>query len=205
MLIEKIKVGVYQTNTYIVAKDKGKEAIIIDPAGDFERIKSIIKKYNLDLKYILLTHGHGDHIGAIKKLKEKYDLEIYIHKDDEYMLKNSKYNLTYKFGEEIEIAPDKTFKHGDNLKVGQLDIEFIHTPGHTKGSSCIKINSYLFSGDTLFYNSIGRTDLEGGDKDKILKSIKEKLLVLPSDIKVYPGHGAQTTINNERLKNPFFR
>lgn len=204
MEIINIAAGIYQTNCYLVHEGEGTEAFIIDPAGDFEKIDKIITENKLDLKYIILTHGHGDHIGAVEELREKYSSKVMIHKDDEYMLKDSEINLSARMSGGIEIEPDEVFVDNQTLKVGSLELKFIHTPGHTQGSSCVLVKSVLFSGDTLFLNSIGRTDLAGGDKNKIISSIKEKLLILPTDVRVYPGHGPTTTINNEILKNPFF-
>jgi glyoxylase-like metal-dependent hydrolase (beta-lactamase superfamily II) len=204
MLIKKISLGVYYTNCYIVSDKIGGEAFIIDPAGEFEKIDKIINENTFDLKYIILTHGHGDHIGAVEELREKYNCQILINKNDKHMLEDSKMNLTYRMGKKIEISPDKTFVDNDILNVGSLKLKFIHTPGHSEGSSCILVENILFSGDTLFKNSIGRTDLVGGDRKKIISSIKKKLLILPTDVIVHPGHGESTTINNEIIKNPFF-
>ncbi|MEA1974935.1 MAG: MBL fold metallo-hydrolase [Bacillota bacterium] len=204
MIIEQLELGMYYTNCYIVFEKTGSKAFIIDPAGEFEAIDKIIKKNQLELEYIILTHGHGDHIGAVEELREKYNCEVLINRLDKYMLEDSNANLTYRMGEKIEFSPDKTFVDNERLKVGSLELKFIHTPGHSKGSSCILVENFLFSGDTLFKNSIGRTDLEGGDRKKIISSIKTKLLKLPIDTIVYPGHGASTTINNEIIKNPFF-
>ncbi len=204
MFLKKVGVGVYYTNCYIAADELTKEAFVIDPAGDFEVIDEILVSNNLNLKYIILTHGHFDHIGAVKELKEKYNSIIYINEFDAYMVNDSEANLSSRMKDKIEFLPDKIFKDGDILKVGSLTLRLIHTPGHTEGSSCVLVGNILFAGDTLFKNSIGRTDLPSGDRFKIISSIKEKLLVLPKETLVYPGHGPSTTINNEIIKNPFF-
>lgn len=204
MKIIKLAIGSYQTNCYLVADEETKAAFIIDPAGDLEQIKNLIDTKAYDLKYIILTHGHGDHIGAVEGLKEAYDADLLIHEEDAEMLRDYQLNLTFRMGKKIEIEADQTFRDGDTLTVGDLELNFIHTPGHSKGSSCILVNDSLFSGDTLFLNSIGRTDLYGGDRREIIESIKNKLLILPKETKVYPGHGQATSIKNELKKNPFF-
>jgi glyoxylase-like metal-dependent hydrolase (beta-lactamase superfamily II) len=204
MKIIRIAIGSYQTNCYLVAHEATKEAFIIDPAGDLEQIKNTIDEKAYDLKYIILTHGHGDHIGAVEGLKEAYDAVLLIHEEDAEMLRDHQLNLTFRMGEKIEIEADQTFRDGETLMVGDLELKFLHTPGHSKGSSCVLVNDTLFSGDTLFLNSIGRTDLYGGDRRQIIESIKNKLLVLPEETKVYPGHGQSTSIKNELKKNPFF-
>jgi len=204
MKIIRIAIGSYQTNCYLVADEETKAAFIIDPAGDLEQIKNTIDEKAYDLKYIILTHGHGDHIGAVQGLKEAYDAVLLIHEEDAEMLRDHQLNLTFRMGEKIEIEADQTFRDGETLMVGDLELKFLHTPGHTKGSSCVLVKDTLFSGDTLFLNSIGRTDLYGGDRRQIIESIKNKLLVLPEETKVYPGHGQGTSIKNELKKNPFF-
>jgi len=204
MKIIRLAIGLYQTNCYLVADETTKAAFIIDPAGDLEQITNLINTKEYDLKYIILTHGHGDHIGAVEGLKEAYDAVLFIHEEDAEMLRDSQLNLTYRMGETIEMEADQTFRDGDTLMVGELKLRFIHTPGHSKGSSCVLVEDTLFSGDTLFLNSIGRTDLYGGDQRQIIESIKNKLLILPEETKVYPGHGQGTSIKNELKKNPFF-
>lgn len=204
MKIIRIPIGAYQTNCYLVSDEATNAAFIIDPAGDLEQIKNIVDEKAYDLKYIILTHGHGDHIGAVKGLKEAYDAVLLIHEEDAEMLRDHQLNLTFRMGEKIELEADQTFRDNEKLMVGDLELKFLHTPGHTKGSSCVLVNDTLFSGDTLFLNSIGRTDLYGGDRRQIIESIKNKLLVLPEETKVYPGHGQSTSIKNELKKNPFF-
>ncbi len=204
MKIIRLAIGSYQTNCYLVADEATKAAFIIDPAGDLAQIKDLIDTKEYDLKYIILTHGHGDHIGAVEGLKEAYDAVLFIHEEDAEMIRDSQLNLTYRMGQTIEMEADQTFRDGDTLMVGELNLRFIHTPGHSKGSSCVLVEDTLFSGDTLFLNSIGRTDLYGGDRREIIESIKNKLLILPKETKVYPGHGQATSIKNELKKNPFF-
>jgi len=203
MFLKKVRVGVINTNCYIAADELTKEAFVIDPADDFDIIDEVLVSNDLKLKYIILTHGHFDHIGAVEELKEKYNSTMYINEFDAHMLNDSEANFSSMMNNKIEFLPDHTFKDGDILKVGSLTLKLINTPGHTEGSSCVLVENILFAGDTLFKNSIGRTDLPSGDRFKIISSIKEKLLVLPKETIVYPGHGSSTTINNEIIKNPF--
>jgi glyoxylase-like metal-dependent hydrolase (beta-lactamase superfamily II) len=204
MNIKTIKAGAYATNCYIVSEDQGTQGVIIDPAGAYNEIKDYINENNLEIPYILLTHGHGDHIGAVLQIKENYGAKVLVHEKDAYMIENASKNLTDQLGSgPVEFMADDYVTHGQVIEVGNLKIKVLHTPGHTQGSVCYKIKNHVFSGDTLFASSIGRTDLEGGDRDQILSSIKEKLLILPNETLIYPGHGAQTSLKKEKVNNPF--
>lgn len=204
MNIEIVKTGIYLTNCYVIY-DEHNKGIIIDPTdGSYKKIQSLIEDKSLEISDVILTHGHGDHIGDLQKLKDELDVNIHIHKEDAYLLKDKQKNLSARMGLNIELEPDNVLEDNDTLEVGTMEVRIIHTPGHTKGSISVLIDDTLFSGDTLFNRSIGRTDLEGGDKDKILGSIKEKLFILPESTKVYPGHGAPTSIKQEKMTNPFF-
>ena len=189
------------TNTYIVSI--GSEALIIDPVGNLETINYYIKNKELNVKYILLTHGHGDHIGLVTELKELSNALVYIHNEDEEMINNSSLNLSSHFGKAISFKSDFHYKDGDELLLGTETIKIIHTPGHSKGSVCIQIQDCLFTGDTIFQGSVGRTDLYGGDYDKMLKSI-EKISKLDSNLKIYPGHGPSSQLSIEIRTNPYF-
>lgn len=204
MNVFRIPAGIYAVNCYIVFSEDSKSGIVVDPGGSADEIIKFVEDNNIDLKYIVLTHGHGDHIGGVKALKDKYDIPVLIHKEDEEMLKDANKNLskTMAFGA-IEIIPDRTLVDGDIIKFGELEATILHTPGHTKGGICLKIENYLISGDTLFKGSIGRTDLYGGDYETLISAIKTKLLVLDDEIVVLPGHGQSSTIKNERISNPF--
>ncbi|KXG76992.1 putative metallo-hydrolase [Thermotalea metallivorans] len=204
MIIERILAGIYATNCYVITCEDTKKTAIIDPGGDGDDIVSYIDKNGFDPVFIILTHGHGDHIGAVNEIKQKKGIPVFIHKDDGEMLGNADKNLTsFMSGPKIEFMPDTLLKDGDAIELGNLKLHIIHTPGHTRGSICIKVNDVVFTGDTLFANSIGRTDLEGGSFELIIDSIKRKLLVLDDEIKVLPGHGPATTIGMERMMNPF--
>ncbi|OGO78968.1 MAG: hypothetical protein A2Y23_02255 [Clostridiales bacterium GWB2_37_7] len=205
MLFKKLPLGKFVTNCYVIADDLSKEAAVIDPAGDFEEIKSFIEENGLKIKYILLTHAHGDHILALPELKEYSNAHIGVNAGDEDMLSRAELNMSgYFTSSPIEVRTDFYLKDGDILELGNTKLEIIHTPGHTKGSVCILFEKELMSGDTLFANGIGRTDLYGGDYDALMKSIVTKLFVLPDDIQVHSGHGNCSTILNEKDNNPFF-
>lgn len=197
-------VGLLAANSYIVYNRAKGQAGVIDPGGNGEKIFSKIKSLNLELKYILLTHGHFDHIDAVGWLKEKTDAQVAIHKDDSSCLEDSSKNLSISLGvESIQPQADLLLDHGDIIKIGNIELKVLHTPGHSLGSICFLCDNVVFTGDTLFSGSIGRTDFYGGNMNQILSSIKEQLLVLDDNTVVYPGHGPKTTIGNEKTTNPF--
>ena len=204
MIVERLPVGVYAANCYIVYSSDTSEAIVVDPGGEGEEILNRIKDLKLDVKYIILTHGHGDHIGGLLEVKNGTKAPVLIHEADESYLKDSVKNLSSLMSiNKIAISPDELLKDGDVLKLGDYDVEIIHTPGHTPGGICIKIGNDLFTGDTLFAGSIGRTDFEGGSYDEIISSIKDKLVKYPDETIVYPGNGPSSTIGREKKYNPF--
>lgn len=206
MKIIRIPAGIYAANCYIVFDESTSNGIVVDPGGDVDDILASITENDIEVKHIILTHGHGDHIGGVVGLKEALGASVMIHELDKDMLIDGTKNLsTVMAMGSIEIEPDRLLKDGDVLNVGDLNIEIIHTPGHTLGGICIKIGDNLITGDTLFAGSIGRTDLLGGDYNTIIKSIKDKLMIYPDDTKVYPGHGLSSTIGKEKISNPFVR
>ena len=198
MIIEAIPAGIYDANCYILVEENTKECGIIDPGGDSERLISQIDKLNAKPKFILLTHGHMDHVGGVIDLVKKYNIPFYISKaDEEYMEKDD-----FVFG----TLPKASgyLKENDILKLGDEIIKVLETPGHTKGGLCFLLNNdKVFTGDTLFNGSIGRTDFIGGSMSEIINSIKDKLLPLGDRVDVYPGHGDMTTIEHEKKYNPF--
>lgn len=198
--------GIYAANCYIVFSEKTRKGIVIDPGGDAYEIVSDLNKNNIQVEYIVLTHGHGDHIGGVKELKEKLKAPVVIHNEDADMLQDASLNLsnTMSMGE-IKITPDKTVEDGDTLVFGELKAMIVHTPGHTKGGMCLLIEGNLFCGDTIFKGSVGRSDLYGGNHEALINSIKEKILTLPDNIMLYPGHGQPTTVGEQRATNPFLR
>lgn len=206
MIVERIPAGIYAANCYLVYSENDKAAIIVDPGGDVDDLVNAIDKNNLDLKFIVLTHGHGDHIGAATALKDRYKVDVLIHEDDAEMLESGEINLSTKMAMgSVELKADRILKEGETIVFGDLEAKVIHTPGHTKGGICLLIGNSLITGDTLFKGSIGRSDLYGGDFEALISSIKNKLLELPDETIVYPGHGGQSTIGYEKRTNHFLR
>lgn len=202
--IKTLVVGPIQNNCYIVS-DQNNRTFVIDPGGDGQQI--VAECQGLDIQYIINTHGHLDHIGANDALKEAFPgAKLAIHQDDEKMLYDANLNLSSLMGENIKSPKaDIVLKDGDALPFGERELKIIHTPGHTLGGILVQIDNFLFTGDTVFAGSIGRTDLPGGDMKTLLKSIKEKFLSLPDGLIVYPGHGEETTVKEEKESNPFFQ
>lgn len=188
------------TNCYIIKDEETNEVMVIDPGGETNKIVDMINILEGNLKYIYLTHCHGDHIGAVEELRDKKGGKVLIHSDDYEGLKNPEINLTGFMSElPISIEADARVNDGDLLHVGKIEFRVIHTPGHTKGGSSLysEKEQMLFSGDTLFKGMWGRTDLPTSSFEDIMKSINDKLLVLPDDTVVYPGHGIITKIIEE--------
>lgn len=206
MFLEKIPAGVYAVNCYVIGDDKTNKAAVVDPGGDVDKIIEVLEDNDFKLEYIILTHAHGDHVGGVEELREKTGAPVYMHKDDHNMLKNSRINHSVSIsGIKVEIEADYFVKDGDSLELGNLMLSIIHTPGHTQGGICIQVENVLLSGDTLFANSIGRSDLEGGNQEQLIESIKNKLFTLSEELTVLPGHGPATTIRIEKLTNPYVR
>lgn len=193
-----IPAGSYMTNCYIVIDETTNESIIIDPGDAAEKLLEEFDKTGSHLNFIILTHGHADHTAAVKEFKNKYNVDVYMSEKDSELIDSEE----YMFGNRDENA-NKFVKDGDVLKFGSKTIKCIETPGHTPGGICYLIEDCLFSGDTLFNSSIGRTDFPGGDYAAIISSIKNRLMKLDDKVKVYPGHGMETTIGFERQSNPF--
>ena len=204
MISKELIVGPLATNCYIVGSESSREGVIIDPADEAKVILREVKDLALDIKFILLNHGHFDHIGALKEVKEAIGAEVAMHKDDamrlqEYSLAGEQFGLSNP----VPPAPDRLLQDGDSIDVGDLHFSVLHTPGHTPGGICILVNGVVFSGDTLFNYGVGRCDLPGGSYSQLMDSIRTKLMTLPDETIVYPGHGATTIIGTERQGNPF--
>lgn len=206
MKVITIPAGIYAANCYLVYSEDEKKALVIDPGGDGELIMKKAEDLDLSIEYIILTHGHADHIGGVGELKTLSHAPVGIHKADEAMLKNGDVNLSSQMAMgRVELAPDLILEDGDELKFGSLLAKIIHTPGHTPGGISIKIEDSIFTGDTLFAGSIGRTDFPGGSYEEIIASIKEKIIIYPETTIIYPGHGPASNIKIEKDTNPFLR
>ena len=202
LLLQRFELGQIYTNCYLVADKEAKELAVVDPAGDFDVLQAAIDQTGCEVKYIFNTHGHWDHVGANAQLREYTGAPILIHKDDAPMLKQG-YDTVFQVRIEASAA-DKFLEEGQTWSLGRYNIEVLHTPGHTKGGVSLVIPGQLvFSGDTLFQLSIGRTDLLGGSFNELMDSIRNKLFKLPDELLVFSGHGAHTYIGEEKKYNPF--
>lgn len=206
MKVLSLSVGAMEVNCYIVYCEESGECAIIDPGDDSAEILNLIVKNEFIPIYILLTHGHFDHIGAVKELKEKTGAKVAIHPEDAKHLTDENINLSSLIGRpSVQVPPDILVEDGDKLEFGNVTLQIIHTPGHSKGGVTYKGESILFTGDTLFEGSVGRTDFPGGNHSQLMKSICEKLMILDDNLTVYPGHGGQSTLGQERRFNLFLQ
>lgn len=206
MILKTFPLGLIGANSYLLIDEESKEAILIDLGGDFTQIKNELEKNNATLKFILNTHGHFDHIMGEREAQNIIDVPVFVHENDKNLVENLPKQLErFGFVQNAESPKNiKTFTENDTFKLGDKEIKVIHTPGHTPGSVCFLIDKNLFSGDTLFYTSVGRTDFEGGSFKELSNSIKEKLFKLDDDITVYPGHDTKTSIGYEKKYNCYF-
>ncbi|MBI5639849.1 MAG: MBL fold metallo-hydrolase [Nitrospirae bacterium] len=203
MHIERIIVGQLDVNCYLVSDEATSDAVIIDPGDESERIVELIEGKGLRPKYVFLTHCHYDHVCAAGDLKKKYNAALIMHKDEIEMYGMTK-QLCISWGYDAGDfpSPDRTVKEGDEISIGSCVFKVLHTPGHTPGGVCLYGEKTLFTGDTLFKGSVGRTDLPGGDTGMLFDSLN-KITKLPADTRVYCGHGDETTIGLELKQNPF--
>ncbi|MCR5481538.1 MAG: MBL fold metallo-hydrolase [Clostridia bacterium] len=205
MKIECIPSGVLRANSYLAFDEETKKGFIVDPGGFEQKMIDEIEKNGCSIEYIILTHGHGDHIGGVPEYKEKLPgVKLLAAETEVPLLADVVLNESRMCaGRELVLKPDVTVTDGETLEIGGMTLKFIMTPGHTPGGMCILAGDVLFSGDTLFCRSIGRTDFPGGSFREIMESIREKLLVLPEETRVLPGHMGPTTVGEEKRENPF--
>lgn len=197
--VNQIPTSASLSNTFLIQyKDR---ALMVDPGGRFDRIQAYLDERGIKPDAILLTHGHVDHIGAVEEVRQVYGARVYAHEDERALLKTPELNLTAYFGRPFEIIADEYLTEGPMKDFP--DVRVIHTPGHTAGGVCYFIGGVLFTGDSLFQGSIGRTDLPTADPRALVPSIRQKLLSYPDRTLCYPGHGPETTIGMERRTNPF--
>jgi len=205
MIIKLFHTGPLAVNSYVVTDEKTKKTFIVDPGGHNTDMVNYIKENDLQVEFIILTHGHGDHIGGVPALRKEFPaakLVIGIH--DKEMLEDPELNMSgMMYVQPLSLTADRYIADGETLQMGELELKFFHTPGHTPGGICILVENAVFSGDTLFEQSIGRTDFPGSSYQAIVKSIREKLFVLPDETAVYPGHMGPTSIGFEKENNPF--
>jgi glyoxylase-like metal-dependent hydrolase (beta-lactamase superfamily II) len=209
MIHEILPVGMLACNCSILGDESTGEAVVIDPGDDIEEVQRILSKHHLRVKYIVATHAHIDHVGGIEKLKQATGAAVLMHQSDLPLYKNLALQAEWLGVASPGVTDvDQFLKEGDSLRCGTLSLEVLHTPGHSPGSLSLHLpgeNQRILSGDTLFQGSIGRTDLWGGSMDEILRSIRTRLLIFPDETPVFPGHGAPTTIGEERESNPFLQ
>jgi glyoxylase-like metal-dependent hydrolase (beta-lactamase superfamily II) len=196
--VKRLVVGSLSANCYIVGANG--EGMVIDPGGNAGEIQRAIDESGLEIKIIVLTHGHSDHIAALRDIQDHTGAEVAIHTEDaDFLETSSQFGISYR----TPHPPDRLLREGDNIEIGSARFTVIHTPGHTPGSICLLGGDKVFTGDTLFYRGIGTTLMPGSSRPQLINSIKTKLMELPDDTVIYPGHGRETTVGAERRDNPY--
>lgn len=204
VILKQFVLGPIEDNNYLLIDEESKEAVLIDCTEECDELEAELKNHNASLKYILLTHGHFDHVLGVNYFRNKFGAKVLLHQDDKQLL-DSIVEFANRFNAgEVEVQKvDGYLQDGDEITFGNNTIKVIHTPGHTKGGVCYLVGDMIFTGDTLFYESVGRTDLPGGNFSQLKASIQEKLFILDENITVYPGHGWKSTIGHEKINNQF--
>jgi len=204
MAIETLPVGPLQVNCYLLICDQSRQAVVVDPGDEGARILDAVNATGCELKAVINTHGHFDHIGANAYIIEATGVDLMMHSADVPLLKQASDHANI-YGLSVVTSPEPTrlLADGDEIEVGELLLKVIHLPGHSPGGICLHVGNDLFVGDGLFAGSVGRTDLPGGNHEQLISGIREKLLILPDATMVYPGHGPETTIGREKMHNPF--
>ena len=207
MKVELFVTGIISTNCYVAVNEETKQAVVIDPALASMRMMNQIREEGLKIEAILLTHGHFDHIMGIDGFLKEYQVPVYVHEDDLPMMEDPQWNQSSIYTRGYTFSGAVPVKDGQVLSYAGYDFQVLHTPGHTPGGCCYYVASehVLFSGDTLFQRSVGRTDFEGSSTSALIRGIREKLMTLPDDTHVYPGHMGETMIGYERENNPFIQ
>jgi hydroxyacylglutathione hydrolase len=208
MIIKMLAVGAFAANCYIVGSSSSNEGMIIDPGGDAEIIMGTVQQAELSISVIVVTHAHVDHVGALREVQQKTNAQFAIHEAEKGFVFSTPMRMLTSLGVspvKSPPRPDRLLKDGDMIDLGDLHFEVLYTPGHSSGGICLSGHGVVFSGDTLFKLGIGRTDFPGMSHERLMKSIREKLMVLPDETIVYPGHGPATTIGDERRGNPFLQ
>jgi hydroxyacylglutathione hydrolase len=208
MIIKMLAVGSFAANCYIVGSSTTKQGMIIDPGAEADTILKTVRQTGLSISVIVITHAHIDHVGALRQVQRSTSAQFAIHEAEKGLVLSAPIRMLTSLGVspiKSPPRPDRLLKDGDRIDIGDLHFEVLHTPGHSAGGICLSGHGVIFSGDTLFNLGIGRTDFPGMSHQRLMKSIHEKLMVLPNETIVYPGHGPPTTIGDERRGNPFLQ
>lgn len=206
MILESLPTGPLQVNCYILGCEVTRKAAVIDPGGDVPAILARLKRLDLQLQLVINTHGHFDHVGGNRQLLAATGAELLLHQADSQLLASAaSHAAAYGLPSDSSPPAQRLLSGGEQLLLGELSLEVLHTPGHTPGGICLLVEDQVIVGDTLFAGSIGRTDLPGGDHQTLIASIRGKLLVLPDATTAHPGHGPATTIGQEKRYNPFLQ
>jgi hydroxyacylglutathione hydrolase len=208
MIVKMLAVGSFATNCYIVGSSSTKEGMIIDPGAEAETILRTVQQTGLSISLIVITHAHMDHVGALREVQEKTNAQFAVHEAEKGFVFSAPMRMLTSLGltpVKSPPKPDRLLEDGDQINVGDLHFEVLYTPGHSSGGISLSGHGVVFSGDTLFNFGIGRTDFPGCSHERLMKSIREKLMILPDETIVYPGHGPATTIGDERRGNPFLQ